>query len=127
MRRFSFQERIYKQKFSTNGPEARLYMSCLGGLLLPTGGLILSFAQGRGHWSGPAIGVVIIMTGIFTILYVSFATAILPIDTLAVLPESTSWQTATSPTQVQLLRHYPSSAIPWAPPFHSSLTRCTLP
>ncbi|KAL8284121.1 hypothetical protein RQP46_004870 [Phenoliferia psychrophenolica] len=67
-----YQEKLYQKHVKARGPEARLYASCVGGLLFPAGIFIFAFSQGRGHWIGPAIGLTICFTGIFTIYLATF-------------------------------------------------------
>lgn len=55
-----YQERLYARHVATRGPEARLYACMLGGLLFPSGIMIFAFSQGRGHWIGPCIGLVVV-------------------------------------------------------------------
>ena len=54
------QERIYRAKFPTKGPEARLYASLVCGPLLPVGLYIFGASQGRGHWIGPLVGTTLV-------------------------------------------------------------------
>ena len=53
-----YQERLYARNVEKRGPEARLYLCMVGGLLFPAGIMIFAFSQGRGHWIGPCIGLV---------------------------------------------------------------------
>lgn len=55
-----YQERLYRKHVAKRGPEARLYSSLVGGLVFPAGALILAFSQGRGHWMGPIVGLVLV-------------------------------------------------------------------
>lgn len=55
-----YQERLYTHYVAKRGPEARLYACMVGGLLFPSGIFIFAFSQGRGHWIGPCIGLVIV-------------------------------------------------------------------
>ena len=57
-----YQEKLYTRNVATRGPEARLYASMAGGLLFPSGIFIFAFAQGRGSWAGPCIGLTIVRT-----------------------------------------------------------------
>ena len=57
------QERIYRAKFPTKGPEARLYASLICGPLLPVGLYIFGATQGRGFWIGPLVGTTLVMVG----------------------------------------------------------------
>ncbi|BGP52669.1 hypothetical protein JCM8202v2_000225 [Rhodotorula sphaerocarpa] len=68
-----YQERLYRAHVAKRGPEARLYASLVGGLVFPAGAFILAFSQGRGHWMGPVVGLVLIFFGTYTIYVASFA------------------------------------------------------
>lgn len=86
-----WQERKYKKNVARRGPEARLYITCLGGFIMFAGGMIISqstltfphltteltssiaFSEGRGHWVGPLFGVGTVTIGIFCIFYSTFA------------------------------------------------------
>ncbi|KAI5477994.1 Major Facilitator Superfamily protein [Pseudohyphozyma bogoriensis] len=67
-----YQEKLYRKNVGTRGPEARLYAACVGGLVLPAGLFIFAFSQGRGHWMGPIIGLLLAFLGIFTIYLATF-------------------------------------------------------
>ncbi|KAI5475623.1 hypothetical protein MNV49_001133 [Pseudohyphozyma bogoriensis] len=66
-----YQERLYQRTVATRGPEARLYASCVGGLLFPIGLIIFAFAPGRTHWMGPVMGLFFTYFGIFCIYLAS--------------------------------------------------------
>ncbi|GAA5952622.1 hypothetical protein JCM21900_006052 [Sporobolomyces salmonicolor] len=68
-----YQERLYRKHVAKRGPEARLYSSLVGGLVFPAGALILAFSQGRGHWMGPIVGLVLIFTGVYTVYLAVFS------------------------------------------------------
>lgn len=55
-----YQEKLYKKHQPKRGPEARLYTAMHGGLMFPAGLLIFAFTPGRGHWSGPVIGLFVV-------------------------------------------------------------------
>lgn len=67
-----YQERVYQRTVAKRGPEARLYMACFGGLLLPAGMWIFAFSQGWGYWLGPVCGMVVLFTGIFAVYLAAF-------------------------------------------------------
>ncbi|GAA6012659.1 hypothetical protein JCM11491_005472 [Sporobolomyces phaffii] len=69
---YYIQERLYQKHVATRGPEARLYASLVGGLVFPIGAFILAFAQGRGHWFGPVVGMFLIFSGVLTIYLAVF-------------------------------------------------------
>ena len=50
----------------TKGIEARLYGSLYGGILFAVGSMIFAWAI-EGHWIGPLIGIVILITGMYYI------------------------------------------------------------
>jgi hypothetical protein len=54
---------LIKQAVPVYGPEARLFYSCVGGIVFVFGGIIVSFAQGRTHWIVVCIGFVLIQFG----------------------------------------------------------------
>ncbi|GAA5972770.1 hypothetical protein JCM11641_003013, partial [Rhodosporidiobolus odoratus] len=54
------QDKLYRENYARRGPEARLYASLIGGLVFPAGALILAFSQGRGHWMGPVVGLILL-------------------------------------------------------------------
>ncbi|SGY31972.1 BQ5605_C002g01295 [Microbotryum silenes-dioicae] len=62
-----YQERLYQRHVATRGPEARLYAALIGGMIFPIGTFIFAFTQGRTHWMGPVIGLMLCFFGIFTI------------------------------------------------------------
>ncbi|GAA5888892.1 hypothetical protein JCM6882_002892 [Rhodosporidiobolus microsporus] len=68
-----YQDKLYRKHVAKRGPEARLYASLIGGLVFPAGALILAFSQGRGHWMGPVVGVVLIFSGVYTIYLAVFS------------------------------------------------------
>ena len=68
-----YQDKLYTRHVAKRGPEARLYACLVGGLLFPAGIMIFAFSQGRGHWSGPCIGLIICFTGIYTMYLATFA------------------------------------------------------
>lgn len=76
-----YQEKLYQKHYAKRGPEARLLMAMLAGLVFPgeyhsrpssgsrslltglnnTAGIFtFAFASGRGHWIGPVIGFVMV-------------------------------------------------------------------
>ncbi|SCV68698.1 BQ2448_819 [Microbotryum intermedium] len=67
-----YQERLYQRYVGTRGPEARLYAALIGGMIFPMGTLIFAFTQGRTHWIGPVIGLMLCFLGIFTIYLSTF-------------------------------------------------------
>jgi len=56
------QEKWYQKNVAKKGPEARLYLSLVGGLVFPAGAFILAFSQGRGHWFGAVVGMFLVST-----------------------------------------------------------------
>lgn len=68
-----YQERLYRKHFARRGPEARLYASLIGGLVFPAGAFALAFSQGRGHWMGPVVGLVLIFSGVYSIYLAVFS------------------------------------------------------
>ncbi|SCZ90779.1 BZ3500_MvSof-1268-A1-R1_Chr1-3g02242 [Microbotryum saponariae] len=67
-----YQERLYQRHVATRGPEARLYAALIGGMIFPIGTFIFAFTQGRTHWMGPVIGLMLCFFGIFTIYLSTF-------------------------------------------------------
>ncbi|GAA6043247.1 hypothetical protein JCM8097_008485 [Rhodosporidiobolus ruineniae] len=65
-----YQDKLYRKHVATRGPEARLYASLVGSLVFPAGAFILAFSQGRGHWMGPIVGLVM---GVYTIYLAVFS------------------------------------------------------
>lgn len=61
------QQYWYQKQKSKRGPEARLYMSCIGGILCFAGILIFGLTQGRTHWMGPCCGLAILLVGVVSI------------------------------------------------------------
>lgn len=61
------QQYWYQAEKAKRGPEARLYMSCLGGIMCFAGILIFGLCQGRTHWMGPPCGLAILLVGVVTI------------------------------------------------------------
>lgn len=61
------QQRLYQKGKAKRGPEARLYMSCPGGILCFAGILIFGLTQGRTHWMGPTCGLAILLIGVVAI------------------------------------------------------------
>lgn len=57
---YYLQEKWYQKNVVKKGPEARLYLSLIGGILFPIGAFILAFSQGRGHWFGPVVGMFLV-------------------------------------------------------------------
>lgn len=55
-----YQEKLYKRHVAKRGPEARLYACMVGGLMFPSGIFIFAFSQGRGHWAGPCVGLIVV-------------------------------------------------------------------
>ncbi|KAL9937523.1 hypothetical protein V8E36_003932 [Tilletia maclaganii] len=64
----SLQEALYRKNFARKGPEARLYAACAGAVLFPVGCLIYAWTS-FSHVSiaGPAVGVIVLMTGVYHI------------------------------------------------------------
>jgi len=62
-----WQQKLYQKNKEKRGPEARLYMSCAGGICCFAGIFIFGAAQGRGHWIGPCIGLAILLVGVVSI------------------------------------------------------------
>ncbi|BGP12403.1 hypothetical protein JCM10213_001992 [Rhodosporidiobolus nylandii] len=67
------QDSLYRKHVAKRGPEARLLTSLVGALVFPAGALILAFSQGRGHWMGPCIGLVLVFSGVYTIYLAVFS------------------------------------------------------
>ncbi|GAA5861875.1 hypothetical protein JCM5353_007126, partial [Sporobolomyces roseus] len=69
---YYLQEKWYQKNVAKKGPEARLYLSLVGGLVFPAGAFILAFSQGRGHWFGAVVGMFLIFYGVYTIYLAVF-------------------------------------------------------
>ncbi|GAA5943732.1 hypothetical protein JCM1841_002539 [Sporobolomyces salmonicolor] len=66
--------RLYIKNVAKRGPEARLYSAFGGGVLVPLGSFIYVFTSyPECHWSGPAIGVVILYTGMYLVYLTTFS------------------------------------------------------
>ncbi|GAA5900772.1 hypothetical protein JCM5296_004891 [Sporobolomyces johnsonii] len=66
--------RLYLKNVAKRGPEARLYSAFGGGILVPLGSFIYVFTSyPQCHWSGPAIGVVILYTGMYLVYLTTFS------------------------------------------------------
>ncbi|KAI8985777.1 MFS general substrate transporter [Trametes punicea] len=69
-----YQEKLYTKYASKRGPEARLYSACAGAILFPAGMFIYGWCTFESvPWIGMAIGIFVIMTGLF-VLYVAVFT-----------------------------------------------------
>lgn len=67
------QEALYRRNFATRGPEARLYLACVGALLFPIGCFIYGWtAYDHVSIAGPIVGIVVLMTGIYHIYLAVF-------------------------------------------------------
>lgn len=67
-------EKLYQRKAAKRGPEARLYNAMVGGICVPLGTLIFTFASySQLHWIGPCIGIVVLYTGMFLVYLSCFS------------------------------------------------------
>ncbi|TFY54075.1 hypothetical protein EVJ58_g9074, partial [Rhodofomes roseus] len=67
------QERLYAKNVATRGPEARLYAPMFAAILFPVGMFIYAWCTySRVHWIALAIGIVLIMWGLFIIYLAVF-------------------------------------------------------
>ncbi|PWY99052.1 MFS general substrate transporter [Testicularia cyperi] len=67
------QEHLYRKNFARRGPEARLYLACVGAFLFPAGCFIYGWTSFRYvSIAGPIVGVVTLMTGIYHIYLAVF-------------------------------------------------------
>lgn len=71
-----WQERKYLKNVTSKGPEARLYITCLGGIIMVLGGFIIAFSEGRGHWLGPLSGITVLTIGIFCVFSSIFSVSL---------------------------------------------------
>ncbi|KAJ3570415.1 hypothetical protein NP233_g4421 [Leucocoprinus birnbaumii] len=68
------QEHLYKKYFPTRGPEARLYLAMVAGVILPSAMFIYAWtAFPRIHWIAPIIGITVFIWGIFMIYTAVFS------------------------------------------------------
>ncbi|KAF8628520.1 hypothetical protein AX15_003849 [Amanita polypyramis BW_CC] len=69
-----YQEYLYRKNVAKRGPEARLYMACLAGVLLPVGLFIFSWTALRHvHWIGINFGIAIFMWATYIIYSTVFS------------------------------------------------------
>lgn len=69
-----YQEHLYKKYFPTKGPEARLFMAMVAGIILPAAMFIYAWTSfPRIHWIAPIIGITIFIWGIFMIYTAVFS------------------------------------------------------
>ncbi|KAI1333929.1 MFS general substrate transporter [Xylariaceae sp. FL0016] len=62
-----------QRRFPVDSPEARLYLTCLTSILLPTGLYLFGFsAQPSTHWSVPAIAIGLATMGIYYVYLATF-------------------------------------------------------
>ncbi|KIM81228.1 hypothetical protein PILCRDRAFT_72078 [Piloderma croceum F 1598] len=68
-----YQERLYQKHFANRGPEARLYMSCVAGVVFPVGMFIYAWSSfTQVHWIAQMIGMVAFIWASFTIYLAVF-------------------------------------------------------
>ncbi|KAF8803716.1 MFS polyamine transporter [Phlegmacium glaucopus] len=69
-----YQETLYQRYFPTRGPEARLYLACFAGVLLPTGMFIYAWSSSTFvHWIALIIGIVLYIWATFIIYLAVFS------------------------------------------------------
>jgi len=71
-----WQERLYRAKVATRGPEARLYFACIGGILIVIGALIYAWTSIEHRhnipWIAPCIGITLFTIGLFHVYLAVF-------------------------------------------------------
>jgi hypothetical protein len=66
-------DRLYRQRVATEGPEARMYVGMVGGILVSIGAWIFAWTTyPTVHWVVPLVGVTILYSGLLQIYLTAF-------------------------------------------------------
>ena len=70
-----YQEHLYKKYFPTKGPEARLFLAMVAGVILPSAMFIYAWTSfPRIHWIAPIIGITVSLPLYYGSIHFSFDT-----------------------------------------------------
>ncbi|GAA6059611.1 hypothetical protein JCM10212_005110 [Sporobolomyces blumeae] len=67
-------DKLYQKNVAKRGPEARLYTAFVGGILVPLGSYLYAFTSyPQVPWIAPAIGIVVLYTGMYCVYLSTFS------------------------------------------------------